>query len=156
MANNYLEFSESIEHLTPKELKWWENKKKETSDAYDTDPEGTDENDNVCPEMYIQSTSKSVWFHPEESGNVGRLGIVIKQFLKLFRPTECFCLTWAEYCDKPRIGEFSGGAMFVTADSIEFLSCEDWLETTREKWRHAKKTIHLNRPTGIGKDPLGN
>lgn len=137
MANNYLEFSESIEHLTTQELEWWKNKEKETCDAYDEDPEGADENENICSDFSIDKDSKSVWFHADESGNADRVGSVVQQFLKIFRPTESFSLTWAEYCSKPRIGEFGGGAMFVTADQIKFQTCGGWIQHTQKQWENS-------------------
>src|SRR6266511_2233333 len=35
-------------------------------------------------------------------------------------------MAWADTCSKPRIGEFSGGAAFVTADKIEYIMADEW------------------------------
>ncbi|KKN91210.1 hypothetical protein LCGC14_0220780 [marine sediment metagenome] len=134
MANNYMEFSEAIENLTPKELEWWTNEWDRVIDAYDDNPENADD-DSLCQDFSVQKDEKLVWFHDDESGNPDKIGNVVQRFLKQFRPNECFWLTWASWCSKPRIGEFGGGAIFVTADEIKWHNAHTWTEQMREEWR---------------------
>lgn len=139
MANNYLEFSEIIENLTQAEIEWWENEVKRISDAIEEDAEGAYESDSICPNFYLEKNSQSVWFHGEECGNPDRVANIVQRFLKQFRPKECFSLTWSCTCSKPRIGEFGGGAVFVTANEIQFYSTDEWVENTKTAWEINKK-----------------
>ncbi len=59
-----------------------------------------------------------LWLHADESGTVDRVAHLVQKFLKAFRPDESWSLTWAVSCSKPRVGEFGGGAVFVTAEEI--------------------------------------
>ena len=56
---------------------------------------------------------------------------LVQKFLKKFRPDQCWSLTYATTCSKPRLGEFGGGAVFVTADSICWNSSYDFVEEQR-------------------------
>lgn len=123
MANNYLEFSEVIENLTPEEVEWWENDAEKIGghsiDYYDFE---------------VDEKNKLVWFHADESGDVDDIAVVVQAFLKKFRINECFSLTWSCTCSKPRIGEFSGGGMFVTASEMKFFSADEWREQMKKEW----------------------
>lgn len=122
MANNYLEFSETIEHLTVEEIDWW------SEDATDI---GSNCDDTVCHDYEIDTNRRSVWFHAEECGNVDAVSLVVHEFLKKFRTDDYFELEWACWCSKPRIGEFYGGGIFVTAKEIRYHCVSDWLGQMR-------------------------
>lgn len=125
MANNYLEFSEVIDNLTPEEMDWWEN------EAYKVDAE---DDDFQCCDYDIKRDERTVWFHADESGNLEAVDLVVTEFLKKFRPNEYFALTWSCGCSKPRIGEFGGGAMFVTAKGTKYTDSYTWLELQKQEW----------------------
>jgi hypothetical protein len=74
---------------------------------------------------------RDFWIHASESGNLDQVASFISAFLRRFRPTHSWGLTWAETCSKPRIGEFGGGAVFVTATSIALFTAHDWLARQR-------------------------
>jgi hypothetical protein len=137
MANNYLEFSEIIENLTPEELRWWKNKQQEIEKAYDEDPEGACYDESMCRDFFIEEKENQIWLCAEESGDPDKIGNIVQAFFKEFRITEYFSLTWACWCSKPRLGEFGGGAMFVTADEIKFSNIDEWLR--KEVEQHEKK-----------------
>ena len=59
---------------------------------------------------------RHLWFYAEESGSPDNVAWLVQKFLKRFRPDQCWSLTYAATCSKPRVGEFGGGAVFVTAD----------------------------------------
>ena len=61
---------------------------------------------------------RHLWLYTEESGSPERVAHLVQKFLGRFRPNQCFSLTYATTCSKPRAGEFAGGAVFVTADRI--------------------------------------
>ena len=68
---------------------------------------------------------RHLWIYSVEFGDTERVAYVIQKFLQRFRPGECWSMTWAETCSKPRVGEFGGGGVFVTAESIEW--CEPYV-----------------------------
>ena len=61
---------------------------------------------------------RHLWLHADESGTIDRIAHLVQKFLKAFRPDESWSLTWAVSCSKPRVGEFGGGAVFVTAEEV--------------------------------------
>ena len=52
---------------------------------------------------------------PTPHGDPTHVAWLVRKFLARFRPDECWSLTFATTCSKPRAGEFGGGAVFVTA-----------------------------------------
>jgi hypothetical protein len=55
----------------------------------------------------------------------------VQKFLKKFRPGQCWSLAYSTTCSKPRVSEFGGGAVFVTADTIQSNSTNDFIEDRR-------------------------
>ena len=163
MANNYLEFSETIEGITPEERAWierqlgsaWADKDgKVLPDDREKDAEGElprfiakyDPETDPAPigpdkewdeagfaYQWHERDDGSVylWIHSEESGIVDHVAYFVHKFLRTFRRNDCWSLTWACTCSKPRIGEFGGGAVFVTARDIKFDNSYAWVERQR-------------------------
>lgn len=127
MANNYLEFSEVIENLTPEEIEWW---KPDQNGCFCYNE--VNETDDI--DASLDEDNKLVWFRADESGDVEIIAKVVQKFLKQFRPNDFFSLTWSCTCSKPRIGEFSGGGMFITANEMKFFSVEEWVEQVKKEW----------------------
>lgn len=59
-----------------------------------------------------------LWVYSEESGSIDNLAVFAQSFLKKFAPEAHFTLEWASSCSKPRLREFGGGAMVVTATEV--------------------------------------
>ncbi len=64
-------------------------------------------------------------------GDVSNVAWLVQKFLKKFRPDQCWSLTYSATCSKPRVGEFGGGAVFVTADTIRWQNAYDFIEEQR-------------------------
>ena len=135
MANNYLQFSECIDDLSPEEIKFfqdafaWEppyNEDNELPDDfefpgwYDQDAEG------VHFDYDLDKNDRSLHVYAEEYGNLDTLGELILEFIQKFRPEAIFRLTYAETCSRMRLGEFGGGAMIVHRGGIEFVNSHGW------------------------------
>ena len=75
-----------------------------------------------------------LWLYAEEGGDPDRVAHLVQKFLRQFRPRECWSLTYAGTCSKPRLGEFSGGARFVTADRIQALDAYDFVDQCRAEF----------------------
>jgi len=72
------------------------------------------------PEEVDEDRGRYLWIHSEEHGCVDRVAHLVQKFLRAFRPDACWSLTHAGTCSKPRVGEFGGGAVFVTATDIKY------------------------------------
>ena len=85
------------------------------------------------------SEESSLWIYGEEGGNIDQICHIVQKFLKQFRPNDYWSLTFAATCSKPRVGEFSGGAVFVTAETIRWDNAESFIE--REKAAFVERRI---------------
>jgi hypothetical protein len=159
MANNYLQFSEVIDNLTPEEEQWWKDQFKvvyivdgqELEDyalpedaewvgcrGYRDFDEGQDDLDLVGFDYEFigppaggeaENETRYIWFYADEFGYVERLGHLVKKFLAKFHPNDYWSLTYANTCSKLRRGEFGGGAIFVTATAIKWNDAYNWVES---------------------------
>jgi hypothetical protein len=78
---------------------------------------------------------RHLWLYAEESGNVSRVAHLVQKFLRTFRQQDCWSLTYALTCSKPRVGEFGGGAVFVTASEIKWECTDDFIQGQRAAGR---------------------
>ena len=162
MADSYLEFSEVLTDLSPEETTWLKSQLeivyildgKEGADpadatwigcrAYrdmeDYDPEfGEDAGFAYSFSEDIDDTVDTdwgpyLWIHSAEHGCVDRVAHLVQKFLRAFRRDRCWSLTYAGTCSKPRVGEFGGGAVFVTATDIKY--CNAWGFVEEQEKRH--------------------
>jgi len=138
MANNYTMFSEGIEDLTPEEKEWINNiptrEDFEDSSLYSDDDwdkgfiqalkdyglDTNDVEDTIDDFPYFEHLIQENlwWLYAEESVYFEHVACLVQAFIKKFRPDYIFKITWCEYCDKPRIGEFGGGWVVVSKDEI--------------------------------------
>ncbi|MGE0885431.1 MAG: hypothetical protein AB7P14_17935 [Blastocatellales bacterium] len=168
MANNYTLFSEAISQLNEGERAWCERRLQHLEQALPTiDENGLGENGERCApedEPYLNGAAglgfqwkldaepdgNELWMYAEESGNLEHVALFVQEFLAQFRPNEYFTLSWAETCSKPRISEFSGGAIFITAKDIEWHGATAWIGrkiaefSPREKFVESPYAAHQN------------
>jgi hypothetical protein len=89
------------------------------------------------------SWGRHLWIHGGENGYVDGAACLVRKFLKRFRPDQCWSLTYATTCSKPRVGEFSGGAVFVTAEEIHWQNAYGFVEQHRvafkQNWKRQKR-----------------
>jgi hypothetical protein len=82
---------------------------------------------------------RHLWIYAEDNGNVEQVAWLVQKFLKQFHPDHCWSLTYANTCSKARVGEFGGGAVFVTADEIRFNDCYDFVEEQRKVFERSQQ-----------------
>lgn len=167
MADNYLEFSETLDALTPEEATWLRHQLEmiavidgteypEDDDAVrnrETDPsfQGPrflQDYEDLCDDadeqgFHVQfqaGDSNYAWFSADEHGDADRLAHLIQKFLKRFRPDQCWSLSYATTCSKLCAGEFGGGAVFVTADEIKWQSSYAFVEQQRAAFKQNRKS----------------
>ena len=166
MANNWLMFSGSLDVETPEEKAWLEEQLEFPSEValeantamlnaprflreYGDHPEIHD-SVGLVPEdgcagfewswhQGEDGTNYFLWFHTDESGNPEAVAYLVHLFLAKFHPDRCWSLAFAVGCDKPRIDEFGGGALFVTAKDIQWVSTYAWIEEKRKAFEEAQE-----------------
>ena len=79
-----------------------------------------------------------LWVYADEGGDVARVAHLIRKFLKQFRPKDCWSLTYATTCSKSRVGEFGGGAVFVTAARIRWQNGYEFVDKCRQRVEAAR------------------
>lgn len=92
------------------------------------------------------SWGRHLWLYAEEGGCVDRVAHLVQKFLREFRPDQCWSLTYATTCSKPRVGEFSGGALFVTAADIKWHNACEVIEQERAAFSEPKDE---HKPQGV-------
>jgi hypothetical protein len=131
MANHYQQFSEAIDDIAPDERIWINHvlslrvDKNIVSNLKEEGIEVDDEDSaNWWPgfQWELRDTDTSILIYAQESGDLECVAAFVKAFLAKFRPNDCWSLTWADTCSRPRIGEFSGGGLFITAKSVRFFT----------------------------------
>lgn len=130
MADYFTQFSENITELTPDERDWIRHR---------LSPEDT--GDSVWPDFgwAFVNADETLWIHSDESGSVDNVAAFVQEFLRKFRPTSFWKLTWASTCSRLRVGELGGGALFVTARRVKFMNTFDWVSYEEQKFKNASK-----------------
>jgi hypothetical protein len=159
VADNYLQFSEVITHLTPDEETWLQQQFEVIHVFGDREylegelPEGLSLDDadwsgvrawrNLDDIEYPDETGfghefddgdewndwgRYLWLYAEEDGDPERVARFVQMFVRRFRPDQCWSLTYAVTCSKLRVGEFSGGAYFITADEVKWENAYRFVE----------------------------
>ena len=172
MADNYLQFSETLDNLTAEEEAWLEEQlesivvfgdreypEEDPPNALlpESDPDFTgqrflrDNPDFDSPwgvlgfEYAFQDEdtppARYLWLHADMYGEPAHVAWLIQKFLNRFWPEQCWSLTYANTCSKPRAGEFSGGAVFVTANEINWQAAEEYVEQQRAAFKSLKSVL---------------
>ena len=81
---------------------------------------------------------RHLWLYAKEGGDLERIAHLVQKYLRQFRQQNCWSLTYATTCSKPRVSEFGGGAVFVTAEEVKWQNAYDFVETQSAAFR--KKT----------------
>lgn len=136
MANNYTRFSEILHLANATEAKWWEDEMARVEDTDEPLADGVD--------IYVVN-DEAVQFIAEDCGDIEALGYVVQRFLQVHKNTGVFTLTWADTCSKMRTGEFSGGYMIVTAESVDIQSVGDLLFKASGAYTKGERRKHLNK-----------
>lgn len=143
MANNYLQFSELLAGVTPEQRSWIKEflLKPENDpnyaqadsqidwDAWARDHPKADAEDWPGFEYeFDDSEPDSMLLHASEYGNLDNLLVFIQAYLRKFVPEGMFKLTYAETCEKPRVGQFGGGGLVITADTVRWMNAHTWVD----------------------------
>jgi hypothetical protein len=155
MADNYLQFSEAIVKLSIEERDWLQRQLEticvvgdqefaenelpgdlSTADvtwagcrAFRDLPDVDSYDDTGFQHEFRENAKlgRHLWVYADEWADLDRVAHLVKKFLRQFRPDESWSLTYATTCSKLRLGEFGGGAVFVTASNIESFDVGDFV-----------------------------
>jgi len=177
MADNYYKFSELIDDLTPEACEWVESvlRYPESSDDVqalaallnrEADNAFIEEMDSwpdfewridgcgIGPDM-----THTLHLYSEESFNGLHVKWLVQELIQRFMPDYIFSMTNSASCSKPRIGEFGGGWMVVSKDTIEggntWGAAEDCVERLTKRMDKAEPLdVHdvLARLRDVGTD----
>jgi hypothetical protein len=136
VSENYLLFSEVLEIKNKKEFNW----AKEELIRLRGERDGDD-----CPmidfQWQVEGKEEGIWFYADESGDPHKVCLFVQSFLKKFHPKDVFRLTWAATCSRPLVGQFSGGAMVVTAKKIYVMEAGEWAHRKIKELERIKKLM---------------
>jgi hypothetical protein len=140
MANNYTQFSELIEGVTPEQAEWIEKVLKFDTKPYDNDEDEANLHAAFADLLGVKvgelpddldlgwwpgfewsvkgDEEGSLWLHCDEGFRDSDLILFVQSFIRKFMPDYIFSLTAACFCDKPRIGEFGGVWYVITKDEV--------------------------------------
>ena len=140
MANNYCQFSEVVTTTTEAELDWW-IKKIEELEAFGELEEPTEDQELLgMASGYFSIEGKDIWVHADESSDVELVVSIVQEFLKENCPDKSWSMECAFTCSKPRIGEFGGGGVLVTAETEQWFNPDTQIQTARTVWEASHET----------------
>lgn len=154
MANNYSQWSEYFPLNSKEESDWLKSVlridiSEYTGEEYDNLYEAqimkkvlsekfgieiSEDSADCFPNFSEDFYDSGVCVYAEEYGDIDNAVAIFQTFLKKFRPDDYFKIEWAETCSKPRSGEFGGGAVFVTADNVEWITTGTWVSERAKKF----------------------
>jgi len=115
MANNYEEFSEilALEPGYDKEVLQRVLDKHLKDYALDS------------PDFQYEFRDEGLWIYSEGWGDPYRASQYVEAVMSELNVESYFLLNYSSRCDKPRVGEFGGGAMMVTRDGLKCMNLND-------------------------------
>jgi len=143
VADNYCEFSELIGELSSDEVSWFVEQlsldpgtntipglaRCEELDADESDATYLEfQYDLVRGDAQSGKPGGSLHLYATERGSVSQVVHIVQKFLRRWRPTCYFVLRYSARCGRPRVGEFGGGAVFVTAGEADWMTVNEWVQ----------------------------
>jgi len=143
LANNYTSFSAMLPLKTKEEREWVEKTLAKFQSMFDDE----------CGEWpkwmlfwkefgYLgfdtEMRAEGLWIGTEESGVVDLVAEFVRAFLHEFHPDKFWKMTWACTCSKPRVDEFDGGALMVTANTISFMNSYRWFNQMKARTKRTE------------------
>lgn len=75
----------------------------------------------------VEVDSDELWIYAEEGGTPEYVVPLAQAYLEKFDPDGSLGFCWADTCSKPRLDEFGGGAVFITATDAKWINTYQWL-----------------------------
>jgi hypothetical protein len=123
VANYYTHFTAYLKDLTPEQLAWCVERLRRARAEEQEDEEG-----NPMFEFDWTPKADALHIYSDERSNVEHVASFVQEFLRTFRPRDSWSLQYANVCDKRRSDGFGGGALFVTANEVQWFDTGSWLQ----------------------------
>jgi hypothetical protein len=68
----------------------------------------------------------------DDNGSPFQVALLVREFLRVFRPTASWSVVYSEFMTKPFDGCFTGGAYFVTREAVRGMNATDWCAQMHE------------------------
>jgi hypothetical protein len=115
-------------HLASREPEWRGCRfLRDIEDADDYHDDGTGFDYRFVDDDEPDGRGRHLWLHSDEGTRLLAVVHLVQKFLRQFRPQDCWSLTYAHVCSHPRVGEFGGGGIVVTADEDFWLDAHSWV-----------------------------
>ncbi len=126
MANNHTLFSSKVE-APPEALEFLEKCIK-TGEGLPPSEDFDESEACACHQMPAEGNDPAyLWVFSEDSGNINQLVAAVCAMQTKFNLTDPWGMEYAFTCDKPRIGEFAGGAVVCHKGESSWTSTGEWL-----------------------------
>lgn len=134
MTNYDTQFSEKIPGITPEERAWI-GLQLDPARWGEEPPEWEAPVEEGClPFSWsLDEVDGVLRVHAEERGDPVCAATFVRAFLRRFRPTDHFYLTYAGTCTEWHLGQCSGGAVFITKDECRHMNAHDWVRDQVEE-----------------------
>jgi len=129
MADHYLLFSEMVPCKTREERDWFADQMAESKDE-------DGEERRPC-EFLVEDAG--VWVYSDEYGDVSRLAEIVCRWQHFFHIEEPWSLEYADTCSKPRINEFSGGAVLCWHGEAHYMHTSAWIDQKKKQLEGASQ-----------------
>jgi len=154
MADYYTTFSEQLTFKTRQGATWAQKYLEQFNGEIDEDNPKSEELEALADLYELESDyfvlefqwdisqenkKWGIWMRSEENGNPDHVAQFVQAYLKKFDPQGCFGLSWAATCSKMRTDAFGGGAIFITAETIDWMHTGDWIFKKRQSFNEKKK-----------------
>lgn len=131
MADYYTQFAMSLDDVSSEEAQWIREMIAEDEDGFPKFMQDWEDRDEMLGFLAFDLTfddDRTVKITDLDGyGNEGQLARFLQMYLKRWRPDTYLGLSFAYTCSKPRNDAFGGGAAFITADYIEWMSLQAFL-----------------------------
>lgn len=85
------------------------------------------------PALNPSDVHRDIWFHSGDgTGNSSVAAQLIQWFLQDRGRDDVVVFSWCDYCERPRIGQFGGGTVRITAEHIRAVSTGDLERDARD------------------------
>ena len=119
MANNYCQFSFMIRDLSFDETSWVRTL--------------LDEDEEDVAGANVELDPDGLWIYAHWNGSPDKAANFVQTFLAEHRPDARVGFTWASTCSKPRLDEFDGGGVVVSATDKKWMNASSWVHETLRK-----------------------
>jgi hypothetical protein len=136
VASYYTQFSAQIDRLTEEERAWLTEQLESNPEKLNDSEDESSEDESLWDfEWQFVNDSLHLWTMTGNGCCLGTLPSLVQKFLAKSRPLKSWSMLFALTCSSPVLNETTGGALFVTADSCEYMDGFQWVGEKRRQFK---------------------